>query len=98
MAAVARSEYADCEGIPYLLTFCFLNNITAYSIKEPIIKNLEIIISIHIRTEDKYFCPGSVKGASINMVDLILIPLPNLSEVFLTANSAFLLKIFFLRC
>ena len=57
MAAVARSEYADCEGIPYLLTFCFLNNITAYSIKEPIISNLKIIISIHIRTEDKYFCP-----------------------------------------
>ena len=34
-AAEALSLYTDCEGIPYLLTFCLRNKITAYSIKAP---------------------------------------------------------------
>ena len=35
IAAVALSAYADWDGFPYLLTFCFLNKIAAYSINEP---------------------------------------------------------------
>ena len=35
MLPVARSEYADWDGTPYFETFCFLNKITAYSIKDP---------------------------------------------------------------